>query len=173
MKTIEAWDTGANFWELNPQLKTPFLFNKLYKGDKSKNKQQSSQIMWAVAFFADFDSKYRQLSDGEKIKLIQEDIIKDAFQWSTLDPFIKEWDKFKSVPMKQMMEWERLMNEKTEYVKTLRYDGETADEIEKRLLSNIKLYSAYEEILGRLVQDGEGGTMMGGGVESLTEKGEI
>jgi hypothetical protein len=58
-------------------------------------------------------------------------------------------------------------------MKTLRYNSETADEIEKRLLSNTKLYSEYEDIMSRLVQEGEGGTMLGGSMESLTERGEI
>lgn len=174
MKVMESWDISASFWEVNPQLKVPGLFHKLYSEDKSKGKTQSSKLMWAVAFYADFDSKYRALSDGERKKLISEDILKDiSFEWSNVEEYIKAWDMFKSVPMKQMCEWERLMNEKTEYMRTLKYNADTADEIEKRLLSNTKLYSEYEEIMSRLVQEGEGGTMMGGGMESLTEKGEI
>jgi len=174
MKTIESWDTLANFWDVNPQLKAPTPFSTLYEEDKSKGKSQSSKVMWAVAYFADFDSKYRALSDGERKKLIAEDILKKPdFDWSAVEQYIKAWDMFKSVPMKQMTEWERLMNEKTEYMKTLKYNSDTADEIEKRLLSNSKLYSEYEEIMARLVQEGEAGTMLGGAMESLTERGEI
>lgn len=174
MKVMESWDINASFWELNPQLKIPSAFNRLYTSDKSKGKAHSSRLMWAIAFFADFDSKYRALSDSERKKLVAEDILKEPeFDWTTVEEYIKAWDMFKSVPMKQMCEWERLMNEKTEYMRTLKYNAETADEIEKRLLSNTKLYSEYEEIMSRLVQEGEGGTMLGGGMESLTEKGEI
>ena len=174
MKTVESWDTQANFWDVNPQLKVPAVFNKLYSEDKSKGKAHSSKLMWAVAYYADFDSKYRALSDGERQKLIADDILKNPeFDWTQVQQYVKAWDMFKSVPMKQMIEWERLMNEKTEYMKTLKYSSDTADEIEKRLLSNSKLYSEYEEIMSRLVQDGEGGTMLGGAMESLTEKGEI
>lgn len=174
MKVIDSWDVTANFWEVNPQLKAPGIYNTLYTEDKSKGKTQSSKLMWAIALFSDFDSKYRPLSEAERKKLVAEDILKDvSFDWSTLEKYIKEWERYKSVPMKQMAEWERLMNEKTEYMKTLKYSAETADEIEKRLLSNSKLYSEYEEIMSRLVQDGEAGTMLGGGMESLTERGEI
>jgi hypothetical protein len=174
MKVIDSWDTTANFWEINPQLRTPSVFSKMYSEDKSKGKAQSSRLMWAIAYYADFDSKYRALSDSERQKLISEDVLKQPdFDWSGLSEYIKAWDMYKSVPMKQMTEWERLMNEKTEYMKTLKYNSETADEIEKRLLSNSKLYSEYEEIMARLVQEGEGGTMIGGSMESLTERGEI
>jgi len=174
MKVVESWDTQANFWEVNPQLKTPSVFHTLYTEDKSKGKAQSSKLMWAIAYYADFDSKYRPLSEGERKKLIAEDILKNPdFNWSEVEMHIKAWDIFKSVPMKQMTEWERLMNEKTEYMKTLKYNSDTADEIEKRLLSNSKLYAEYEEIMSRLVQEGEAGTMLGGAMESLTEKGDI
>jgi DNA repair ATPase RecN len=174
MQVIESWDHTANFWDINPQLKVPSVFNKFYSEDKSKGKAHSSKLMWAVAFFADFDSKYRALSDGERQRLIIEDVLKQLeFDWTQLEEYIKAWDMFRSVPMKQMIEWERLMNEKTEYMKTLKYDSTSADEIEKRLLSNSKLYAEYEQIMARLVQDGAGGTMIGGSMESLTEKGEI
>jgi hypothetical protein len=172
MKVIASWDILANFWEVNEQFKAISPFNKLYTEVKSK--AHSGKLMWAIAFYADFDSKYRALSDGERKKLIAEDILKEPeYDWTQLEVYIKAWDIFKSVPMKQMVEWERLMNEKTEYMKTLKYSAETADEIEKRLLSNSKLYAEYEEIMSRLVQDGEAGTMLGGAMESLTEKGEI
>lgn len=174
MKVIASWDILANFWELSGQFKVIAPFSNLYLEDKSKGKAHSSKLMWAVAFYADFDSKYRSLSEGERKKLIAEDILKEPeYDWSQLEMYIKGWDMFKSVPMKQMVEWERLMNEKTEYMKTLKYSADTADEIEKRLLSNSKLYAEYEEIMSRLVQDGEAGTMLGGAMESLTEKGEI
>lgn len=174
MKVISSWDTSGNFWELNEQFKVITPFTKLYTEDKSKSKAHSSKLMWAIAFYADFDSKYRALSEGERKKLITEDILKEPeYDWIQLEVYIKGWEVFKSVPMKQMAEWERLMNEKTEYMKTLKYSAETADEIEKRLLSNSKLYAEYEEIMSRLVQDGEAGTMLGGAMESLTEKGEI
>jgi hypothetical protein len=174
MKIIESWDISANFWEVNPQLRVPEPFSGFYSQDKSKGKSHSSKLMWALAFFADFDSKYRALSENERKRLVSEDILKEpGFDWNTISDYVKAWDMFKSVPMKQMCEWERLMNEKTEYMRTLKYNAETADEIEKRLLSNTKLYSEYEEIMARLIQEGEGGTMMGGGMESLTERGEI
>jgi hypothetical protein len=72
-----------------------------------------------------------------------------------------------------MMQWERLMSEKDTFLSTLKYDEETAEMIEKLLLSNSKLYKEYEDITSRLIQDGNEGQMLGGGIESLSEKGEI
>jgi hypothetical protein len=36
------------FWDEYPELKIPKEFNELYSKDKSKNKVNSSRIMWAI-----------------------------------------------------------------------------------------------------------------------------
>lgn len=174
MKVIESWNPEANFWDINPQLKVVSKFAKLYNEDKTKSKAQSSKLMWAIAFVADFDSKFRSLSEDERKKLVAEDYLHDPeFDWNIVDEQIKGWEIFMSPAQKQMMQWERLMNEKDEWLKTLKFDGNTADEIEKRLMSNIKLYEAYDEIKARLSKESDSGVMMGGGMESLSERGEI
>lgn len=176
MEEINNWDITANFWDVNPHFKAIEVFNKFYTEDKSKSKVTSSIIMWGVAFYCSFYSKLKQLAEKERKALIAKDIIKDPkFNWEndTIKILIKEWDIFKSVPMKQMTEWDRLMNEKTDFMRTLTYDGSTADTIEKLLLSNSKLYKEYEDIMERLDQESNGGVIKGGSVESLSEKGAI
>ncbi|MFO0089883.1 MAG: hypothetical protein ACK518_03695 [bacterium] len=174
MKVIESWEPDHNFWDINPQLKVVSKFAKLYNEDKTKSKAQSSKLMWAIAFVADFDSKFRSLSEDERKKLVSEDYLKEPeFDWTTVDEQIKGWEIFMSPAQKQMIQWERLMNEKDEWLKTLKFDGSTADEIEKRLMSNVKLYEAYDEIKARLSKESDTGIMMGGGMESLSERGEI
>lgn len=174
MKVIQAWDINANFWEINPQLKVPEIYNKLYLADKSKGKAQSSKLMWAIAFYADFDSKYRQMSAKEKQILINSDILKDeAFDWETIKEEVNAWEMFMPIAKKQLLQWERLMSEKTTFLRDLTYNADNAEFIEKLLLSNSKLYKEFEDITSRLTQSEEGGQMIGGGRESLSEMGEI
>lgn len=174
MKIVESWDTEANFWEVNPQFKVPEAFSKLYKEDKSKGKVESSKIMWALALYCDYDSKYRQIPDLERKNLITVDLLRtNSFDWNVYSDQIKAWDLFKSAAMRQMTEWERFMNEKSDFMKTLKYNGETAEQIEKLLLSNSKLYDEYQKINERLAQEGEAGTVFGGGIESASERGDI
>lgn len=176
MKVIESWDIQGNFWKLNPQFLAKENFRKLHDEDKSKGKQDSSLLMWGLAFLCDFDSKYRQLSDKEKKELIAHDLFRnDTFNWDDpgINQLAKSWDTFKTAAQKQMMQWERFLNEKTEFMQTLKYDSDTAELIEKLLLSNSKLYKEYEDIMTRLSQETDGGMMMGGSMESLSEKGEI
>jgi hypothetical protein len=184
MKVIESWDKDANFWEANPQIKVPAVFNKLYKEDKSKGKAQSSLLMWAVAFYADFDSKFRSLSDAERKKIVLEDVLNDLkFDWKKLEPYITGWDLFTTAAQKQMMTWEKYTNTKTEVMEKIMTELTEAEDVsdklrymeamEKLLLTNVKLYKEYSEIMERLTQESSGGEMWGGGKESLSESGDI
>lgn len=176
MEEINNWDITTNFWEVNPHFKAIEVFNNFHTQDKSKNKATSSIIMWGIAFYCSFYSKLKQLGEKERRVLIAKDILKDPkFDWEDelIKALVKEWDIFKSVSMKQMTEWDRLMNEKTDFMRTLKYDGGTADTIEKLLLSNSKLYKEYEDIMERLSQESNGGVIKGGSVESLSERGVI
>lgn len=174
MKIIDSWDTRINFWEANPQLRIPALYKKLYDEDKSKTKAHSSKLMWAIALYADYTSKYRQLSEKERKIIIATDWIEDPnFDWVKIQDLIDTWNIFLPVTKKQLMEWERLMNEKTAFLKTLTYDASTAELIEKLLISNSKLYKEFEDISSRLTEDSSNSQMMGGGQESLLESGDI
>ncbi|HNQ20722.1 MAG TPA: hypothetical protein PKI46_06645, partial [Bacteroidales bacterium] len=66
MKVIDNWDIQNNFWKVNPQFLLKETFRKLYDEDKTKDKHNSSLVMWGLAYLCDFESKYRQLSDKEK-----------------------------------------------------------------------------------------------------------
>jgi hypothetical protein len=175
MKVIESWDIDANFWEANIQFKAIMPFKKVFDADKSKHKVDSSRLMWGLSYLLDFDSKYRQLPFEERKSLIAKDIFnKSDFDWSTVNELITSWDMFKSVAQRQLMEWERFMNEKTVFMSNLKFDNfETGKEIEKLLLSNTALYEAYEKIKAKLAQEDDSVILKGGARESILESGEI
>ncbi len=173
MTGVDIWDIENNFWACNPHFKVPEAFQKLYTKDKSKNKTSSSQIMWALALYIDFGSKFKDLEENERKQLIIKDFIKDEFSFDDYKEQLKTWELFKSPAQKQLSEWSRLMNEKTEYMKSLKYSRDNAEHIEELLLSNSKLYDAYEKLLAKLSQEQETGVVKGDGEESLSEKGFI
>lgn len=170
MKVIESWEINDNFWKINPQLVFPEAFNKIFRSDTSKNKVKSSQLMWAIALYCDVDSKYRQVSDKEKKTLIATDYLKAPdFPWDDFKEQIEAWEMFKPVAIRQLMEWERFMNEKTIYMRELKYDANNRKDIEEMLLSNTKLYKEYEDIKKRIAEIENAGTLEGGGQESFLE----
>jgi hypothetical protein len=176
MDEINNWDITNNFWQVNPHFKAIELYNLIYLNDKTKDKINSSTLMWGIAFFSSFSSKFNNLEENERKNLISKDILKDIkFDWKNEEivKLINGWDVFKTPSMKLMTEWKRLINEKTIFLRTLTYDAANADTIEKLLSSNSKLYKEYDDIMTRLSQESSGGTMKSGSMESLSEKGEI
>lgn len=171
MKVIESWEIEANFWKINPQFLVPQVFRKLYNEDKSKDKSQSSKILWGIALFNDFDSKYRQLDETQRRELVARDYFKDPkFEWNNYKEQIQAWDLFKSIMQRQAEQWERIMNEKRIFLDNLEYNQQNCELIETLMLSTEKLNKGYDSIMEKLAQEGNGGVVLGGGLESMLEK---
>jgi hypothetical protein len=150
-------------------------FGKLHKEDKSKDKNSSSQIMWAIALLLDPKSKFKGLAIKERKQIIATGYLKQPkFNWDT---YKQLQDLYLvnnlSAAQRQLNKWNEFMDQKTEFLNTLTYTADSADMIEKLLLSNSKLYGELQRLEDMLVKDGEEGTVKGGTLESLSEKGEI
>lgn len=171
---LNNFEINANFWNLNPQLMIPEEFAILYNNDKSKKKEESSKLMWAVALFIDSDSKFYNLSPKDRQDIIAKDYLKNTkFNWKTLDKQIALYEKLNISPaQRQLNEWSRLMDEKSTYIRTLKYKADTADEIEKRLLTNGKLFDELNRLKEMLQKDGPEGKVKGNAVEAFFEKDE-
>lgn len=170
---IDYWDVHGNFWELHPQVALDSVFKSLYMSDKSKGKKRSSQIMWAVALYADFGSLYRKLDEKSRKDLICKEYLEDEdYDWSSLELYIEQWKQFLTPAQKQMLLWERFMLEKNAYLESLNY-AENADEIEKRLLSNKNLFEEYNRLIKTLAAEDAGGKVKGDAQESLMDQGTL
>lgn len=150
-------------------------FQKLYSEDKSKNHENSSRIMWAIALVCDTESKYFNLPDKEKRKIIARDYLKDdKFDFSK---YREQMDLYEQLiftsGQRQLSIWKRKMDEKTELLSHMVYSVDSAEFIEKLLVSNTKLFAELERISEQLVKEGESGIVKGGSEESASEKGDI
>ena len=70
------FDPKQNFWDINPQLTMYKPFSKLYKRDKSKNKEQSSKEMWTIMFLSDPDdmvNKFARIPYNERLEMLKEE----------------------------------------------------------------------------------------------------
>ena len=63
----------VSFWEVFPYIKDVGLFKKLYKEDRSKDKNKSSKTMWYLVMAKDIDSEFYAMEKEE-----QNDIINDT-----------------------------------------------------------------------------------------------
>jgi len=63
---LESFTPDANFWEVNPQFTTIEPFRQLWKGDKSRGKGTTSNLMWAIAHVYHPKSDMYYLSDAKE-----------------------------------------------------------------------------------------------------------
>ena len=171
---LDSFDTDVNFWKVHPQLKVPLPFASIYKEDKSKSKSKSSQIMWAIALLADPDSKFSNISYNTRKDMIAKDYLKDTkFDWDSYKEAIHFYETTLITPAKrQLMVWNKKMDEKTLYLDTLTYE-DNADTIEGLLKTNVKLFEDYERLLKLVDKENNEGSTKGGAEESASEKGLI
>jgi len=171
---LNGFDVEVNFWRANPQLKVPQPFADILNKDKSKGKSKSSQIMWAIALLVDPDSKFSNISLGTRKELISKDFLKDAkFKWDDYKDAMHFYEYNLVSPAKrQLLIWNKKMDEKGMYLDTLTYE-EHADTIEGLLKTNVKLFEDYERLLKLVDKETKEGATKGGAEESAAEKGLI
>lgn len=155
MKVPDIFTEKDNFWEHNPSY--VYIFNDFYNSDKTRNKEKSSKIMWAIYFRVHPKSDFYNLSDKDNI--IKTKWLKDPeFNWSSYDAIIS---LFKETSMtqaeKSLVEWDIMLKKRDDFMHdqdfTLDYYNEagkivkgTADQLDKMLANTSKLYAEYFKI---------------------------
>ena len=133
---LTNFDIGANYWEIDPQLKVIEPFATLYKEDKSKKKSNSSLTMWAIALFADPESRFKNLSEDKKKELIEKDYIRHKckdFDWKSLAEGIEVYRSlYITQAQRSLIDWENKLKEMDDFLKYITNDlakGETNDKV--------------------------------------------
>lgn len=172
---LNNFETNNNFWKVNKQLSIPEEFETFRYNDRSRDKEESSKIMWAIALLLDPDSKYKRLKLQDKKTLIAKDFLKnDKFDWGKYKHIMDFYEKLMLTPaQRQLMIWEQKLDEKTQFMADTVYDAENAELLEKLLGSNSKLFAELERIKEQLEREDEGGITKGDFEESAVEKGLV
>lgn len=172
---LNNFDTKENFWKVNKQLVIPEEFENFRYNDRSRDKEESSKIMWAIALLLDPDSKFKRLRLQDRKSLIAKDFLKnEKFQWDKYKDIINFYEKLILTPaQRQLMIWEQKLDEKTELMAVTTYDLDNAEILEKLLASNSKLFAELERIKEQLEREDDSGIVQGGAEESASEKGDI
>jgi hypothetical protein len=164
-----------NFWELNPELKYPEVFAEFYNNDNSKSKVESSKVMNAIYLLLDRESRYKELPEKERKKLIAKDYLKDKdFNWEEIKPLQDFFLKLTmSKARKLLRNWELKLEERDEFISTLKYDEETTVLLDKMMGATKGIWEQYLNMLNEVEKEEGAGSVKGGGIESLTESGKI
>lgn len=175
-----------NFWILNPELKIPQAFNELYSSDKSKDKEDSSKLLWGVFLLIDTDSKFANLPESDRKELIEKDYFKvNKFDWKTLKSQVKLYETLLLTPAKRALKvWNDKMDERSDFLKSTKYDigtpndrgqlvGGTAEIIDKMMSNTKKLFDDYQRVIKDLEEEKTREKSKGNRKTSLTDSGQI
>jgi len=197
----QTFDTSINFWEANMHLKLIEPFKSFRYEDKTRDKEHSSKIMWAIALIYNMKSTFYNLpeeGDNGKIAIISKDFIgvKDYFEKhsKTMTPIIEMYKKLSdTVAQRALRAWDDKMEERTQFIKVtpykldhwlneekddsgietwVKYTG-TVDIIDRMMSNTKKLFDDYLRILESLSQEEGKGGAEGGGNLSATDLGLI
>lgn len=166
-----------NFWELNSDLIILDEFSKLYYKDKSKNKQDSSKILWAIYYCYNPESKFFNYPNKQEV--ILQSFIKDPeFKWDSYKDII---DAYRNIILtdaeRALINWNEIMIIRDQSIKDLYKkaieDSDTDElvKIDKMLANTPKMFEDYKKI--KKDYEEEKVTKKGKTIASLSDTGEL
>jgi hypothetical protein len=166
-----------NFWELNSDLIILDEFSKLYYKDKSKDKQDSSKILWAIFYAYNPESKFFNYPNKQDV--ISQSFIKDSkFKWEDYKDLI---EAYKNVVLtdaeRALINWNEIMTMRDQSIKDLykkaieESDTDELVKIDKMLANTPKMFEDYKKI--KKDYEEEKVTKKGKTIASLSDSGEL
>lgn len=181
-------DTDLNFWEANPNFKSIRLFREFMLNDKSKNKDYSSRIMWAIALCYDKhpENTWKNMEMEEKKALLVTDVIEDEkFNWDDVaDLEFCYQDRVLTLPEKDLVLFEQKLHKRQVFMDTTEYSWDDFDESGKKIMGTAKqlddmmantkkLYDQLKQLKSEFMESLEEEHVRGGRTESASEQGLI
>lgn len=193
MSTVELFSPDANFWECNQQFKIANPFKRLYEKDRSRNKKESSMLMWFVALCYDMGSQYYKLDVDSKHSIIGADFCdNESFYEDNIDSLevlIESFCQLQDSPAQRALrDWNDSILKRARFLKEANYtfDEYVEDERGKQILKkgtatqldtmhkNTKsIYADYQRIIKDLSAEENDAEGRGGFTPSLSDSGEI
>lgn len=198
-RILTTYQPNKNFWEVNSiEFKIPAEFMLIYKIDKGD--KVSSKIMWSVALIADYQSKYFNMSQSTRIKLVFKDFAKNPKLYDKYQDLINQGIEFYITMQRDCMEREldefaygleirknginRIekiiesgemseINKDGVFVNIKINPGDILDwifKIDKLRSNTAKLYDDYKRIKEDIIKKSVGGIIRGGRTGSYIEE---
>ena len=192
---IDKYYKGNIFWDVSPEFRAIELFNSFYTKDTSKNKSDSSNIMWAIAFCVKKESPMYNLPN--KWELAAKDIaLNEKLKWDKYEDIIFMFKQsFMTQAERSLLAWEELTAKRDKYLKEQEYyfdqylmddNGDnvlsktrqlvtvrgTADQLDKAFSATPRMYSDYYKIKKEIEND-DIKRGRGNKVKSMSDANEI
>jgi len=166
------FETDGNFWIVYPEILNIEDFKEIYDKDKSKKKEESSKIMWALHLIMQPESMWFNIPNKEI--LVVRDFLKKDEKKIKISNY-KEYDLYKEIVLTQaersLFEWTEMMRKRDHYLKNMEYNLDNMDQLDKAYSTTSKLLHEYNKII--TLYSEEKSKVSGSKAESLTDSGEI
>tara|TARA_R110002096_G_scaffold26173_4_gene81103 strand:+ start:13888 stop:14412 length:525 start_codon:yes stop_codon:yes gene_type:complete len=170
--------TDRNFWKEYPELIFAPGIDVIYKKDKSKNKDKSSQLMWAIHLCENLESKYYNVPN--KYELIAEKFLKDPkFKWNAYQDAIELYrDASLTEAERSLTVWNDTMKLRSRSIKEMYQDAfknqddtKALLDLDKMLAATPKMFDDYKKIKSEYEADKIKKT--GKSISSMSDADEI
>lgn len=166
-----------SFWEVNSDLIILDEFSKLYYKDKSKDKQDSSKILWAIFYAYNPESKFFNYPNKQEV--ISQSFLKDPkFKWEDYKDLIEAYKNIVLTDAERaLINWNEIMTMRDQSIKDLYKkaieDSDTDElvKIDKMLANTPKMFEDYKKI--KKDYEEEKVTKKGKTIASLSDSGEL
>lgn len=177
MSVLNNFDLNSNFWEVNPQFKIPKIFREFYTKDKSKNKTESSKIMWAIALLVDNSDNniFRNFTEEDKKMLIQEDFLNlSEFDWNKYKDLIEYYESMNlSKAEKSLRIYEMKLEERNQFIANTKYDLDNAKTLDSIISSTKSIFDLIYKLKDDIEREKQSGKTKGSFTESASESGVV
>lgn len=132
MKYIDSFQGGETcFWDVFQYMKDIPIFKKIYKEDRSKDKNKSSKVMWYLALTKDIDSEFYSMDDNERheqlVDILELDVVQFLGSQQELDILLNAFeDLIDTVITADIRSLERKLIERKKFIQSTKY---TLDEM--------------------------------------------
>lgn len=141
-----------NFWLEYPNLKLSEELNKLYNSDKSKAKEESSKIMWAIYLATNPSSDF--YNNPSKYEILEKNFIKSSkFKWKNYENVVNEYKEFGLTSAERALNsWNEVMELRDRTLKNMYKEAAEAKnigsltELDKMLSNTAKMFNDYKKV---------------------------
>jgi hypothetical protein len=164
-----------SFWNEFPDYRITNPFKELYTADKTKNKKDSSMMMWFVRHCYHPSSRYFKLPIDDKHELIGGDYCGDINYYkknkATIDMLVDAFCKLEMTSLQRhMIVWNTLLDKRTKFLESVEsYDLENFEDLDKMAVGSDKVYTTIKKIEADMAKEDSNGSVKGGAKPSLSD----
>jgi len=172
---ISNFNPDSNFWEENPQVKYISPFREFYKKDRTKTKDKSSQIMWAIGMYLEpVRSKLYRMDEELRAKTINENYLEGKDDFFKYQELLDAYHDYLMTPIKRNFKaWGDKLSTRMRFIEDTEYNEDTYEMLDKMMERTEKMMNQYKKLEEAFLEEELQTKMKGGIAKSAAEEGRI